>query len=131
MQNWQRLFSPNVKHANREMVILPPTHLGQYLREVDMSKGSTARPFSVSQREFSNKWDTIFRKSPQQVQDAVLEDEAFNRIDTMQVRVKEDKDKVGQCGCGRSPTGKCIGWHGLTEQAFKEKLEEYKLNEGK
>ena len=45
--------------------------------------------------------------------------------------VKEDKDKVGQCGCGRSPTGKCIGWHGLTEEAFREKLQEYKLNEGK
>ena len=113
------------------MVILPPTHLGQCLREVDMSKGSTARPFSVSQHEFSNKWDTIFRKSPQQVQDAVLEDEAFKRIEDMQVRVKQDESKVGQCGCGRSPTGKCIGWHGLTEQAFKEKLQEYKLNEGK
>jgi hypothetical protein len=131
MLNCVPLFSPNVKHANKETVTLPLTHLGQYRQEVEMSKGSKARPFSVSQREFDNRWDTIFRKSPQQVQDAVLEDEAFNRIDHMQVRVKEDKDKVGQCGCGRSPTGKCIGWHGLTEQAFKEKLEEYKLNEGK
>jgi hypothetical protein len=49
----------------------------------------------------------------------------------MQVRVKEDESKIGSCGCGRSPTGKCIGWHGLTEEAFKEKLQEYKLNEGK
>ena len=40
----------------------------------------------------------------------------------MQVRVKENADQVGKCGCGRSPTGKCIGWHGLTEQAFKEKI---------
>ncbi len=97
----------------------------------DGGKGSKARPFSISQTEFANRWESIFRKSPQEVQDAVLEDEAFNRINTMQVRVKEDKDKVGQCGCGRSPTGKCIGWHGLTEAAFKEKLQEYKLNEGK
>jgi hypothetical protein len=96
-----------------------------------MSKGSKARPFSVSQREFDNRWDTIFRKSPQEVQDAVREDEEFNRINAMQVRVKEDQSKVGQCGCGRSPTGKCIGWHGLTEEQFKEKLEEYKLNESK
>ena len=96
-----------------------------------MSKGSKARPFSVSQREFDNRWDTIFRKSPQEVQDAVREDEEFNRIDTMQVRVKEDESKIGSCGCGRSPTGKCIGWHGLTEEEFKEKLQEYKLNEGK
>lgn len=29
------------------------------------------------------------------------------------------------CGCGRSPTGECIGWHGLTEEDYKKKLEEY------
>jgi len=96
-----------------------------------MGKGSTARPFSVSQREFDSRWDTIFRKSPQEMQDAIREDEEFNRIDNMQIRVKEDKNKFGSCGCGRSPTGKCIGWHGLTEEAFKEKLQEYKLNENK
>lgn len=95
----------------------------------DGGKGSKARPFSVSQREFDNRWDTIFRKSPQEVQDAVREDEEFTRIDNMQVRVKEDESKIGQCGCGRSPTGKCIGWHGLTEEAFKEKLQNYLTEE--
>ena len=29
------------------------------------------------------------------------------------------------CGCGRSPTGKCIGWHALSEEDYKKKLEEY------
>jgi hypothetical protein len=43
----------------------------------------------------------------------------------MQVRVKENLDEVGRCGCGRSPTGKCIGWHGLPEDVFREKLAEY------
>lgn len=43
----------------------------------------------------------------------------------MQVRVQEDSSKVGQCGCGRSPTGKCIGWHGLTQEVFEAKLQEY------
>ncbi len=42
-----------------------------------------------------------------------------------------DKDKLqeyrfGACGCGRSPTGQCIGWHGLTEEEFQEKMAEYK-----
>jgi hypothetical protein len=37
----------------------------------------------------------------------------------MQVRVNENKEEFGSCGCGRSPTGKCIGWHGLTEEAFR------------
>ena len=35
--------------------------------------------------------------------------------------------KKGTCGCGRSPTGDCIGWHGLTEDQYKEKLHEYEL----
>ena len=43
----------------------------------------------------------------------------------MQVRVKENPEEFGKCGCGRSPTGKCIGWHGLTEEVFKDRLEQY------
>jgi hypothetical protein len=77
-------------------------------------KGSKARPFSVSQEEFANSFDLIFGKK-----------------DKMQVRVKENENEIGKCGCGRSPTGKCIGWHGLSEDEFKKKLEEYKLNEDK
>jgi hypothetical protein len=34
---------------------------------------------------------------------------------------------VGQCGCGRSPTGRCCGWHALTEEAYKAKKDEYDL----
>jgi hypothetical protein len=132
MQNYVPLFSPSVKHANPVMVILPLTHLEQCLREVDMSKGSKARPFSVSQNTFAINYDAIFRKPDPRVRDDVEhEDEEFNRINDMQVRVKENSKEFGQCGCGRSPTGKCIGWHGLTEQAFRKKLQEYKLNEGK
>jgi hypothetical protein len=36
----------------------------------------------------------------------------------MQVRANPN-GKIGTCGCGRSPTGNCIGWHGLSEQAFQ------------
>ena len=38
-------------------------------------------------------------------------------------------DVVGQCGCGRSPTGKCIGWHALTETEYQAKLESYLADE--
>ena len=27
-------------------------------------------------------------------------------------------NKENKCGCGRSPTGKCIGWHALSEEIF-------------
>jgi hypothetical protein len=29
------------------------------------------------------------------------------------------------CGCGRSPTGKCIGWHKLTESEYQKKKAEW------
>jgi len=32
----------------------------------------------------------------------------------------EDMQK-GTCGCGRSPTGNCIGWHGLSEDMYRHK----------
>jgi len=46
----------------------------------------------------------------------------------MQMRVVEHEKDIGKCGCGRSPTGKCCGWHGLTEEAYKAILEEYLTN---
>lgn len=78
----------------------------------DGGKGSRPRPFSVSQQEFDNRWDAIFKKDKE-----------------MQVRVKENADEIGKCGCGRSPTGKCIGWHGLTEEQYKDALEKYMTNQ--
>ena len=38
----------------------------------------------------------------------------------MQVRVTENPEEFGKCGCGRSPTGKCIGLHTLDEQSWIE-----------
>jgi hypothetical protein len=43
----------------------------------------------------------------------------------MQVKVQEDNSKIGSCGCGRSPTGKCIGWHGLSEDEYRQRLAEH------
>ena len=47
----------------------------------------------------------------------------------MQVRVETNESEIGRCGCGRSPTGKCIGWHALSEAQFKEALEKYMTNQ--
>ena len=51
----------------------------------------------------------------------------------MQVRArvkdkKDDGDDFGKCGCGRSPTGYCNGWHGLTEEQYEEALAQYEAN---
>lgn len=45
-------------------------------------KGSAPRPFSVSQDEYSNNFDRIFRKpNPKDIEDARAEDEEFKRIE--------------------------------------------------
>ena len=72
----------------------------------DGGKGSKPRPFSVSQEEFANSFEKIFGKKDKD----------------MQIRVKENPEEFGKCGCGRSPTGKCCGWHGLSEEMYKHQL---------
>jgi hypothetical protein len=32
---------------------------------------------------------------------------------------------MADCGCGRSPTGQCIGWHALSEEEYQRKLKEH------
>ena len=31
---------------------------------------------------------------------------------------------MADCGCGRSTTGQCIGWHNLSEEEYQQKLKE-------
>ena len=46
-----------------------------------MSKGSSPRPYSVSQKEFASNYDAIFRKpDPRIVEEQKIEDEEFERI---------------------------------------------------
>lgn len=32
-----------------------------------------------------------------------------------------------KCGCGRSPTGYCVGWHGLSEDDYKKAKSDYEF----
>ena len=34
-------------------------------------------------------------------------------------------ETAGRCGCGRSPTSVCCGWHALTEEAYRKHLYEW------
>jgi hypothetical protein len=43
----------------------------------------------------------------------------------MQIRVEENSEDFGACGCGRSPNGKCIGWHALSLQEYEDALVKY------
>jgi len=47
----------------------------------DGGKGSSPRPFSVSQETFGNNYDNIFRKkSPKELEEDKIEQEEFDRI---------------------------------------------------
>ena len=54
---------------------------------------------------YRDNYDLIFRK-----------DKVTPKVEDM---------KKGTCGCGRSPTGDCIGWHGLSEEHLKAAQEKY------
>lgn len=68
-------------------------------------KGSRPRPSSVDQKTFDSNWDAIFGKK------------------------ETGKENLSICGCGRSPTGKCIGWHALPEEVYQKKKTEWELAE--
>ena len=47
----------------------------------DGGKGSSPRPYSVSQEIYGNNFDAIFRKkTPQEIDDAKAEDDAFEYL---------------------------------------------------
>lgn len=73
-----------------------------------MGKGSSPRPFSVSISTYNENFDRIFGKK-----------------DKMTPRVEQMKEGGTSCGCGRSPTGKCLGWHGLDQISYEKALKEY------
>lgn len=33
------------------------------------------------------------------------------------------------CTCGRSPTGRCVGWHNLSEEEYQTKKAEYEARQ--
>ena len=88
-----------------------------------MSKGSRKRPTSVPMAVADANFESIFGKHVPTYLRRLTEEKE------MQMRVEENVDEVGKCGCGRSPTGKCIGWHGLTEEAFQARLSEFKAQQ--
>jgi len=59
-----------------------------------MSKGSRPRPYSVSQKEYLDKFDAIFRKpSRKDIEDAQIEQEAFDKIAEKMYTAKIEGDK--------------------------------------
>lgn len=78
------------------------------MTQAEAGKGSKPRPYSVSHTEWMNRWDAIFARD--------IEEDSM------------DEKKKGTCGCGRSPTGNCIGWHSLTKEEYDAKLKEYNNN---
>jgi len=59
----------------------------------DGGKGSSPRPFSVSQETFANNYDKIFRKPTQQeLDDEKAEQEEFDRV--MKLNRLKDRNNI-------------------------------------
>ena len=56
-----------------------------------MSKGSRVRPQVVEYDKYISNWDTVFGKSPREIDDAVIEDEAFKQIEERNKNVISDQ----------------------------------------
>jgi len=56
-----------------------------------MSKGSRVRPQAVEYDKYSSNWDAIFSKSPKEIDDAVIEDEAFKLVEERNKNVISDQ----------------------------------------
>jgi len=56
-----------------------------------MSKGSRARPLGVDFDKYSSNWNSVFGKSPKEIDDAVIEDEAFKLIEERNKNVISDQ----------------------------------------
>jgi hypothetical protein len=39
--------------------------------------------------------------------------------------VEMEEHQVRECGCGRSPSGRCVGWHSLSEDEYQARLEQH------
>ena len=71
----------------------------------------------ISTNKYKENWEEIYGQREQEELNESMK-EAFRQRDE---RIAKEKKKKGSCGCGRSPTGLCIGWHSLTEDQYKEK----------
>ena len=58
-----------------------------------------------------------------------LQSHSWRRNTVMQIRVQENPDDFGRCGCGRSPSGKCCGWHSLTDEQYQDALVKYEADQ--
>jgi hypothetical protein len=57
----------------------------------DGGKGSKSRPLGVDFDKYSSNWDAIFSKSLKEIDDAVIEDEAFKLVEERNKNVISDQ----------------------------------------
>jgi hypothetical protein len=56
-------------------------------------KGSAPRPFSVSNEEYSKRWDAIFGRDLKKEDDQKNEDDAFDYLTTIS-KINSEMDKI-------------------------------------
>jgi hypothetical protein len=79
-----------------------------------------------STQAYQDNYDLIFRKPKDDVLDVYNEERLVSKFDKEHLMTPSVENmKQGTCGCGRSPTGDCIGWHGLPQEEYEQRKELY------
>ena len=73
----------------------------------DGGKGSSPRPFSVSQQTYANNYDRIFRKSPKEIDDDLAEAEEFAYLASLQIlqQIRHDEREERQRDSNKNIAG--------------------------
>ena len=73
----------------------------------DGGKGSSPRPFSVSQQTYANNYDRIFRKSPKEIDDDLAEAEEFAYLAAIQnfQQIRHDEREERQRDSNKNTAG--------------------------
>jgi len=62
----------------------------------DGGKGSKARPLSITQEQYDNRWNYIFQRDKREYEDAKMEDEAFLAIQSQKdIDLTNKKNNTG------------------------------------
>ena len=68
---------------------------------------------------------SVFQKVTNPITISIVSTEYFGTANYQENKMSE----ANTCGCGRSPTGKCVGWHNLTEVQYAEKRAQWEAKQ--
>jgi len=97
----------------------------QWVSDDDIRENAPTRGMEGEKDELSDRLVPRRYSDPRDGSGIVKEDESLIASILEEEAKTWSLEKGSGCGCGRSPTGSCVGWHKLTEEQYDKTLKEY------